>query len=284
MLCYRPAMLVALATGATKATLLMPQKSEAFPSTEQRSSRTVSLALAVAGAAWCWAALAWFAAPAMAQAPDTAERWAGCHVGAHGGGLWGVSNGWVVATPGGDFFGQSLGGHDLSSWLAGVQGGCDVQFGAVVIGLGADYSWADADGSHPSRLERGVTYSSRIAGTGAVTARAGYALDRFLGYVRGGVAWQEASYEASTTMIGTAYTADETSLGWTLGLGGAYAITDALSVFVEYDYRDYGTETVNLTPQVAGLGPASVAITSRTSLVRAGINFRFGGPVGPGGG
>lgn len=238
----------------------------------------------VSRVAFILVAIAWFGVPAMAQAPDPAWRWAGCYVGGHFGGLRGEAEDWTVQTPGGDFFGQSLGGHRLSSWAGGVQGGCDAQYGDLVIGVGADYSWADAAGSHPSRLETGVTYSSRIEGTGALTARAGYAVDRFLGYVRGGLAWQEESYEASTTMLGTAYTADETRVGWTLGIGGAYAITEALSVFVEYDYRDYGTETVGLTPQVSGLGPASVAITSRTSLVRAGINLRFGVPLGAGGG
>jgi hypothetical protein len=32
-----------------------------------------------------------------------------------------------------------------------------------------------------------------------------------------------------------------------------------------------------LTPQVAGLGPAFVDITATKSVVRAGLNFRFGG-------
>ncbi|MEM7445375.1 MAG: outer membrane beta-barrel protein [Pseudomonadota bacterium] len=220
--------------------------------------------------------LALAAAPASAQVEDIAGRWSGCYAGGHVGGLWGEADDWIVETPGGDFFGQSLGGHRLNSFIGGAQGGCDAQFGDIVIGVAAGYSWADADGSHPSRLETGVTYGSEISGSGALTVRAGYAIDSVLGYVRGGFAWQEESYIASTTMIGTAYTADETRTGWTIGIGGAYAITDALSLFLEYDYRDYGTETIDLTPQVAGLGPASVAITSRASLVRAGINLHFG--------
>lgn len=257
---------------------LMPKVFDAELPTARSCPKSATAARAVARSVWFFAALAWLAAPAMAQAPTT-EWGSGCYAGGHVGGLWGEADGWVVETPGGDFFGQSLGGHNLNSWAGGIQGGCDAQFGEVIIGLGADYSWANARGDHPSRLETGVTYSSRIEGTGALTIRAGYALDRFLGYVRGGFAWQEESYEASTTMIGTAYTADETRVGWTLGLGGAYAISDALSIFVEYDYRDYGTETIDLTPQVAGLGPASVGITSRTSLVRAGVNLRFGVPL-----
>ncbi|MEM1129364.1 MAG: outer membrane beta-barrel protein [Pseudomonadota bacterium] len=213
--------------------------------------------------------------PAPVAAQSTNANWTGCYVGGHVGGLWGKADDWTVKTPGGAFEGQSLGGHDLSSWLGGVQGGCDLQRDRFVVGIRADYSWADADGSHPSTRETGVTYASSIKGSGAVTARAGYSVDRFLGYLKAGLAWQRDSYDASTTMIGTAYTADETRLGWTVGVGGEYLVTSAVSVFLEYDYRDFGTDTIDLTPEIEGLGPASVAITSRTRLLRAGVNWRF---------
>ena len=44
--------------------------------------------------------------------------WTGCYVGGHAGSLWARQKEWIVRTPGGDFFGQSLGGHDANSWLA----------------------------------------------------------------------------------------------------------------------------------------------------------------------
>jgi hypothetical protein len=91
-----------------------------------------------------------------------------------------------VRTPGGDFYGQSLGGHDLDSFIGGVQAGCDYQFGGLVVGVAGDYGWGDASGSHPSAREFGVTYHSRIESLASVTGRVGYAWDRFLGYVKGG--------------------------------------------------------------------------------------------------
>jgi outer membrane immunogenic protein len=51
--------------------------------------------------------------------------WTGCYGGGFAGGLWGSSDKWIVRTPGGDFCGQSLGGHDLDSFIGGVQAGCD---------------------------------------------------------------------------------------------------------------------------------------------------------------
>ena len=75
-------------------------------------------------------------------------NWSGCYVGGHAGGLWANSGEWIVRTPGGDFFGQSLGEHDLNGWVGGAQAGCDYQFaGGFVIGVQGDYAVADAEGN-----------------------------------------------------------------------------------------------------------------------------------------
>jgi outer membrane immunogenic protein len=140
-----------------------------------------------------------------------------------------------------------------------------------------DYAWADAEGSHDSAREIGVAYHSKVKSLATVTGRVGYAWDRFLGYVKGGGAWERDDYWATTIILGTAYTAQVTRSGWTFGVGGEYAFTNALSAFVEYNYYDFGTRTIGLTPQVAGLGPAFVDVTETKSVVRAGLNFRFGG-------
>jgi outer membrane immunogenic protein len=50
-----------------------------------------------------------------------------------------------------------------------------------------------------------------------------------------------------------------------------------VSGFVEYNYFDFGTLQVAFTPQVAGLGPAFADVKETKSVVRAGLNFRFGG-------
>jgi outer membrane immunogenic protein len=237
------------------------------------------------------AALIGLASPAMAadmrlplrQAPAVpAWNWTGCFVGGHVGGLWAQKKDWTVRTPGGAFFGQSLGGHDDDGWLGGAQAGCDYQFaGGFVIGVQGDYAWADAEGSHDSTREIGVAYHSKVKSLASVTGRIGYAWDRFLGYVRGGGAWERDDYWATTTILGTAYTSRETRSGWTVAVGGEYAFTNFLSGFVEYSYYDFGTPQIGFTPQVAGLRPAFVDVTETKSVVRAGLNWRFGGWAAP---
>jgi opacity protein-like surface antigen len=108
-------------------------------------------------------------APVYKAAPPVVPvwSWTGCYVGGHAGGLWAKQKDWIVRTPGGAFFGQSLGGHEADGWLGGVQAGCDYQFAAgFLIGVQGDYAWADAEGSHDSAREIGVGLSqqSQIAG------------------------------------------------------------------------------------------------------------------------
>lgn len=206
-----------------------------------------------------------------------AWSWSGCFVGGHVGGLWARSTEWIVRTPNGAFFGQSLGGHDVDGWIGGAQAGCDYQFaGGFVIGIQGDYAWVNAQGSHDSALEFGVAYHSKARSLASVTGRLGYAWDRFLGYVRSGAAWERDEYAATTIILGTAYTARETRPGWTVGVGGEYAFSNVLSGFVEYNYSDFGSRRITFEPQVAGLGLAYLDIKETKSVVRAGLNIRFG--------
>jgi outer membrane immunogenic protein len=173
--------------------------------------------------------------PAYKAPPPAVWSWTSCYGGGHAGGVWASQRDWIVRTPGGAFFGQSLGGHDSESWIGGVQAGCDYQFaGGFVIGIQGDYVWSNAEGSHDSAREFGVAYHSKINSLATVTGRIGYSWNRFLGYVRGGAAWERDNYWATTIVLGTAYTAGVTREGWTLGVGGEYAFTKVLSGFVEY--------------------------------------------------
>jgi len=212
-----------------------------------------------------------------ASSPQRAWSWTGCYLGGHAGGLWGHQQ-WINQTPGGDFFGLSLGEHDQDSWVAGVQAGCDYQTaGGIVIGIQGNYAWTDAEGSHASARETGVFYHSDVDSLASVTGRIGYAWDRFVGYVKGGGARERDDYWATTLILGTAYTASNTRSGWTIGGGGEYAFTNHLSAFVEYSYYDFGDPQIGLTPRVVGLRRGFVDLEETTNVVRAGLNLRFGG-------
>jgi outer membrane immunogenic protein len=242
--------------------------------------RKLVLGMAALIAAACPAIAADVRAPVYKAPPPVAPiwRWSGCFIGGQAGGLSAAAKDWVVRTPGGAFYGQSLGEHAADGWIGGAQAGCDYQFaGGFVIGLEGDYAWTQAEGSHDSAREIGVGYHSKVKSLASVTGRVGYAWDRLLGYVRGGAAWQRDTYWATTIILGTAYVAQETRSGWTLGVGAEYAFTSFLSGFIEYSHYEFGTRDIAFVPQIAGLGPAFVDIKATTDIVRAGLNLRFGG-------
>ena len=200
--------------------------------------------------------------------------WTGCFFGGNAGGVW-IRKDYSVP-------GTNLGSHDANSWLGGVQVGCDYQFaGGFVIGIQGDYDWMNANGSHVDFA--GVTHASSARSLASVTGRLGYAWDRFLLYVRGGGAWERDNYALTVPPGGLAVPipgftafASETRGGWTIGVGGEYAFTNFLSGFIEYDYYNFGTRTVNFTnPNTLNL--IGIDIRERKSVIKGGLNFRFGG-------
>jgi outer membrane immunogenic protein len=232
----------------------------------------------IAAAAFCGAPAIAADMPVKAPAPMAAIpafSWTGCYVGGNVGGLI-ANKRWVNATPGA-FNGLEIGSHDASNWLGGLQAGCNYQFaGGWVIGIQGDYDWTDAKGNNADLIAIGFIDQSRIRSLASVTGRVGYAWDRFLGYVKGGGAWERDDYAVFNPAGAIAATASETRGGWTVGIGGEYAFTDWLTGFVEYDYYDFGTRTNTfITPAGGTFGFAD--IREHKSVVKVGLNWKFGG-------
>ena len=215
--------------------------------------------------------------------------WTGCYVGGNIGGAWvnkdfslnSVSTPFGVITPA--FGPVGLGGHTASSFIGGVQAGCNYQVpgSGFVFGIQGDYDWLKADGSHVDPILALTTLQSNAKSLASVTGRVGYAWDRFLGYVKGGGAWERDEYTWFVTADPTiALSASETRSGWTVGIGAEYAFTNWITGFVEYDYYDFGTRTVDFPVFAAPLS-VNLDIKERKSVVKVGLNFLFGAGPGP---
>src|SRR4029077_17228165 len=93
--------------------------------------------------------------------------------------------------------------------------------------------------------------SYQLKNTEDVTARLGYAVSpAVLAYVKGGVAWANASASAAALPL-LAETASFTRTGYTVGGGLEWKFAPGWSVFGEYNYFDFGTKSSNL--DAAGL-------------------------------
>ena len=128
-----------------------------------------------------------------------------------------------------------------------------------MFGIQGDYDWSNASGTATDALNIGLTDRSSIKSLASVTGRVGYAWDRFLGYVKGGGAWVRDDYGISCFA-----TASETRTGWTVGVGGEYAFTDAWKLGA--DLNVFGSQYLihddsNLNPKV----PAYWVVNMHTS-------------------
>jgi outer membrane immunogenic protein len=241
-----------------------------------------SSALAFAGSAFAADVRMPTKAPVPVAAPFT---WNGCYVGAHAGYGWG-EKGFSDPGLGAGFAIAPLGATaevDTQGWLAGGQLGCNMQGGSWVLGIEADYAWANIDGLALDPFFANKNGDPQILGAetrglGSVTGRVGYAFDRFLVYGKGGAAWANDRYDAGLFFLGfagiTNFTATETRLGWTVGAGVEYAFWDRWSVKLEYNHYEFGDQRVNLFDPV-GLAIVPTDIDQRIDTVKIGINYRF---------
>lgn len=198
-------------------------------------------------------------APVASQPIAVGVNWTGFYVGAHIGGAWTDS--------GNDnsYYGNH--GSD-SSFIGGGQLGFNYQVGQWVLGIEGDISWADLGSNH--NYYAPYYYGTSIDWFGTLTGKLGYAWDNWLLYVKGGGAWADGNNNHYWTGY---YNNNDTQSGWTVGVGIEWAWTPNWSVKLEYDYLSFddGHKYYN-----AGYYYDN---NNDVSVVKLGINYRFGGPT-----
>lgn len=185
---------------------------------------------------------------------SSAYDWSGLYLGAHAGYLRGtvdIREDGIVEASG-----------DISGGLAGLYAGYNVQMDNIVLGVEGDFGIGAVSGSGkqvPPAPADDYTYD--LNWNGHLRARAGFAADQFLVYVAGGLAF------ASHTLSEDTSTDTQTHVGWTLGVGGEYAVTESIAVRAEYLYDDYGSADFMLDD------PYSADLRGHT--VRVGVSVSF---------
>jgi outer membrane immunogenic protein len=168
--------------------------------------------------------------------------------------------------------------------VAGAQGGFNYQIQQVVIGAEGTFTWSGISGTQVTASQPLPSFSETSISTprwyATATGRIGFAANDFLFYAKGGAAWMSVNYtQAASTGSGnvSSQTISDTRSGFTVGGGMEFGMTESLSARVEYDYLNFGTKTYtfgNLNTSIAPL-VLPVSIRSSTSLITAGINYRF---------
>jgi outer membrane immunogenic protein len=194
-------------------------------------------------------------------------NWTGIYFGGHlGAGYAGSSWSDPITGAGSDSF---------NSWgfLGGVQAGGNIQFDRLVLGVEGDFSWTNIKNKGTDSI--GDALNTNVPWTSTVTGRVGAAFDRLLLYGKGGVAFARDN-SSITDLMGASSSVSMTRTGWTAGAGLEYALSGNWSAKIEYDYLGFGSKALNFdTPT---LGPVTSNASLNVQEIKAGINFRFGGP------
>jgi opacity protein-like surface antigen len=217
--------------------------------------------------------------------------WTSCFLGMHAGGGWAQKDvtdpvqlvqdafeGGPVTT------GVTTASISPSGGVVGGQFGCDYQFAPNwVIGVEGAASGADIKSNTLVVLPLGdpgdsALVTARTDFLASVTGRLGYAVDRWLFYVRGGAAWAGDKFTVTGAFLGTGFGFEglDTRPGWTVGAGVEWAFSGSWSARLEYDYYGLGTRTILMTDTLNALS-GFVDVKQNVQTVKVGVNFHVWG-------
>ncbi|MCX5512543.1 hypothetical protein C3941_04390 [Kaistia algarum] len=213
-------------------------------------------------------------APAPAAVPyQVPFDWSGGYAGLHAGWGWGKEtdncsqseNGPCTIGSGlGLGLGQSADSFNLNGFVGGAHIGYNYMLQQrFMFGVEGDFDYANLNGSHAFGAVGSLgTLELNTNWEGSVRLRAGYAVDRFMFFATGGVAFADAD------LAFNGVTDSNIHVGWTAGGGVEYALTPNLLGRFEMRYSDFNSMTYQ-TP----LGPVDAGFDQTVATV--GLSYKF---------
>jgi outer membrane immunogenic protein len=191
------------------------------------------------------------------------------------------------------------GSESDNSWTAGVQTGYNWQFHCAVWGIQADWNWTNADASSDYSnnaflpfFGSNLNVSSTEKWYGTLRTRSGLVVDNLLLYVTGGLAWarfdRDLTYTATSPLFGFAatqsYDASRTRLGFAVGAGTEWALSQNWSINSEFLYMAFEKDDTSFacsTAATCGFFPVGAPFRYEFKdsewVAKIGVNYRFSG-------
>jgi outer membrane immunogenic protein len=231
----------------------------------------------------------------VVEVSDDLFDWTGLYVGLQAGYVNGTveTEDWFCVNNPDDCYGDAPDGSryiadlDLSGFKGGAHVGYNQQFGTLVVGAESQINLGGGSGDGPFTFVPGdggeVEISDDESATydtlweGSTRLKLGVALDRLMPYVTGGLAYGQADITAEREFDDGPHDfayPDINLIGYTVGAGVAYAVTDEIVIRGEANYTDYGTTTAagvdsnQDTHDIEVVGPKQISL-------EAGISFKF---------
>ncbi|VEJ45107.1 outer membrane protein [Bartonella vinsonii] len=191
----------------------------------------------------------------------------------------------------------------LSGFEGGIYAGSNVDIdNGFIIGIDTDVIWSDKKNmksisssdveppkeSHSEKLGETsratehtdvhpitVQYTLKQKWAGATRARVGFVVDRMMPYVAGGVVYTQLqnifalpanTTERAVNLSALVHDEKKTMIGYTLGGGVDFAMTDNVIVRAEYRYSDYGKKK---------FAQDKIEMSYKTNDFRVGVAYKF---------
>ena len=154
---------------------------------------------------------------------------------------------------------------NASGFIGGVQAGYNWQFDRTIVGIETDFQGSGLK-SDAELTIGGITRGAeaKINWFGTTRARLGYTpVDRFMVYATGGVAYGKVKASLGD------FSVSDTRVGYTVGAGAEYAVTNNVTLKTEYLYTDLGKLKFDATDAV------SAELKAPFHTVRVGVNYKF---------
>jgi len=169
---------------------------------------------------------------------------------------------------------------DAFDAAAGVQAGYNFANCNSIIGIEADFSWNDQSGTFGLTSPFALTHRTDLNWMSTVRLRAGLTVDAMLIYLTGGLAFADVDNISASNVPGAVNfrtVNGDTKLGWTVGGGIEYMITERISMKGEALYTRFETNDfrVALDPILAGQ-VLNMKGQEEVWTIRMGVNFKFG--------
>jgi outer membrane immunogenic protein len=183
--------------------------------------------------------------------------WNGFYGGFNAGYGWAADDNWALVSPDGGFGGGQIG----YNWQGVL--GLGPQW---VLGVEADFQGSGISGS---ASVPGLHAESSLNWFGTVRGRAGYAFDRTLLYVTGGLAFGEVEGTVNALNL------TDTQTGYVIGAGVEHKFNPSWSVKGEYQFL-----SLDANDTVGALG---IGLSDRTEVhtLRVGLNYHLAQGFGP---
>jgi outer membrane immunogenic protein len=189
--------------------------------------------------------------------------------------------------------------------LVGVEGGFNYQWQWLVLGVEGDWQGSAMKGSTTTASVLNgpiggipgafVTSTRETDWISTVTGRLGLAWDRWLVYGKGGAAWRRINesannitFSAAGAVLAVSQVLPSTETGYVVGGGVEWAPADAVSLKVEYDWYNFGSQSGSGTLRTCCGAPVGTFTGPETTNsptaweIKGAINFHWNPfPIAP---